>query len=424
MLNRKSGITVVLSFILLAALLSGCVFGDLSATESRIVVLWHTFTGAEADALQVLTDSFNAENTGNIVLIVEYQRNIIEKLASTSPEHHPDMIVVWPEDVPVYMQQGLTSTSEAFAALLQEEWADLLPMALSLYTVNGQIQALPLGLATYLLYYNVDWLGDLGYTANTSTWEELRRMACAATDPVSGQMGIGVPAQASILLALLTSGGSTIVDSNGMYQFSDDAGIASVSMLNEILGNICGFVYDERDVGLRNISSGALAMIIESSLRLPQVEQAVVNGRNFSLNATLLPGVGLPKHTLWYGPGLMLTTSEPARHEAALNVIAWFLEPDIQVAWGEMTEYLPVRRSLLEAQRQVIADNAVRAQLLDIALQSADSGAWVAWPRYANTMTCRAALLRTLLALGADPMPEASIKAVETACNAGVRGAP
>ena len=33
-------------------------------------------------------------------------------------------------------------------------------MAEALYTVDGRLQALPLGLVTYLLYYNTDWMSD------------------------------------------------------------------------------------------------------------------------------------------------------------------------------------------------------------------------------------------------------------------------
>jgi ABC-type glycerol-3-phosphate transport system substrate-binding protein len=268
--------------------------------EAQIVILWHTFRGAEAAALQALTDQFNAEHRGKIILITEYQHNILTKLTTAPPSSRPDLVIVWPEEVSAYMDAGLTVPWSAWPDALHAEQLDMLPMGAALYTVKGEIQALPLGLATYVLYYNADWLSDLGFTASRATWTELQGAACAATDPTGGQVGLGLPAEPAVLLSLLTSAGAQIADEAGFYQFADANGLTLAGSLNEILGGLCAYVYDEPTEGAARLSSSSLAMMVESSLNWASVEQAVLEGRNFSLALSPPAGPTGPGRTLWY----------------------------------------------------------------------------------------------------------------------------
>lgn len=424
MTHKKTALTRITTVLLVTVLLAGCApfLPELpTPAEKQIIVLWHTFTGAESEALQALTDRFNDENAQNIVLITEYQKDIHAKLADTTPDHRPDLLIVWPKDLQTYIKDGLIGASPLLSPDVRRERADLLPMAEALYTVNGTLQALPLGLMTYLLYYNVDWLGDLGYDPATATWEDLSRTACAATNPLRGQIGLGLPAQPSAFLALLTSGGAEITGVDGYYNFADEAGIKTAATINEILGGGCGIVYDDVSAGTARLSHSSLAMMLESSMRLVHVEQAVADGRNFRLDVSALPGPAGPGPTLWYGPGMVVIAPEGDRRDAALSALGWFFSVDAQADWRAATHYLPVRRSLIEA-RLDEEISPVEAQLLRITLDAANNGSWVAWPPHTNDMACRASLLRGLLSLKdgtTDPGAYTSIAV--TACNTGVR---
>ena len=72
--RRRVGMIVVLA--LLTALAGGC--DMVPEQERQILVLWHTLTGAEATALEVLTDQFNTENPWRLVLVTEFQDNLLE----------------------------------------------------------------------------------------------------------------------------------------------------------------------------------------------------------------------------------------------------------------------------------------------------------------------------------------------------------
>ncbi len=424
-MRHKTQIAFQWILALLVTLMTGCTSLAVEPTvlpEKQIVVLWHTFSGAESKALQVLTDQFNAENTWDIILITEYQQDIITKIAATAAEHRPDLVIVWPKDMQDYITSGLIGAAPDLSSAIRRERADLLPMASALYTVNGTMQALPLGLITYLMYYNVDWLGDLGYTPAAGTWDDWQRTVCAATNPLGGQAGVGLPAHASSLLSLLTSGGSEIVGADGYYNFADKAGIQTATVLNAVLGGACGIVHNDVDTGVARFSHSSLAMLIESSMRLEEIEQAVINGRNFKLGLTALPGPSGPGPTLWHGPGMVVIAPEGARRDAALSVLGWFFSSEAQSIWSAATNYLPVRRSLIEA--RLTAENLpeVEGRLLQITLAAADNGTWVAWPRHTDNMACRASLLRGLLSLKeSTTTPGAYIDISVTACNTGVK---
>lgn len=417
--RRWVGLVAVLA--LLTALASGC--DTVPEQERQILVLWHTLTGAEATALEVLTDQFNAENPWRLVLVTEYQDNLLEKL-QVAPDHRPDLITLWSADLAAYVALGMVGAVPSQSAEIQKSWSDFLPMAGALYQSNGVPQALPLGLATYLSYSNSEWLGDLGYDAAEATWEDFRRTVCAATDPTRGQIGVGMPARSSIFLAFLAASGSQIVGTDGYYAFSDVPGHEAAALLKTVLSGNCGLAYEDREVGIERLGRSSMAMVIESSESLLQIEQSILSGRNFDLAINPIPGPDGPGVTLWYGPGLMVTAPDIVRQEAALQAMAWFLSPEAQRTWGATTRYLPIRRSVIELELEEVGQTpagALSAELWSLALDAADQGTWVAWPEATNRITCRASLLRGLLAL---QHPEADavayVDTAVTACNTGV----
>jgi len=417
--RRWVGLVAVLA--LLTALASGC--DTVPEQERQILVLWHTLTGAEATALEVLTDQFNAENPWRLVLVTEYQDNLLEKL-QVAPDHRPDLITLWSADLAAYAALGMVGAVPSQSAEIQKSWSDFLPMAGALYQSDGVPQALPLGLATYLSYSNSEWLGDLGYDAAEATWEDFRRTVCAATDPTRGQIGVGMPARSSIFLAFLAASGSQIVGTDGYYAFSDVPGHEAAALLKTVLSGNCGLAYEDREVGIERLGRSSMAMVIESSESLLQIEQSILSGRNFDLAINPIPGPDGPGVTLWYGPGLMVTAPDIVRQEAALQAMAWFLSPEAQRTWGATTRYLPIRRSVIELELEEVGQTpagALSAELWSLALDAADQGTWVAWPEATNRITCRASLLRGLLAL---QHPEANavayVDTAVTACNTGV----
>ena len=414
----------ILRIILIAILLTGCAVQPPppESESSEIVVLWHTFTGREARAIEQMTDRFNAANPWNLVLVTEYQEGLPDKFAETK-DRRPDLITLWPRELQAYHKMGVTAANLYTSPEMRRVRGSLLPMAEELYTLDGSTQAIPLGLMTYLLYYNEDWVRNLGYEVSNTDREMIRSAACAATDPLERQEGLGMPARADTLLVWLAAGGAKITNANGAFGFADDPGKATMTWLHTIIEGNCARVHQDWVAGQTLLGQGAMAMIVESSLNYSEVADAVSRGQNFPIGVSPLPGPEGIGPTLWYGPGLAVTASEPERQAAAFRVMAWFLSDEAQALWGDMTPYIPVRRpTIANALTEERLTNELERKIWSIALQTTKDRTWVTWPHATYHRTCRASLLRSLLALGTDNAdPIAYVNAAVTSCNTSLR---
>jgi ABC-type glycerol-3-phosphate transport system substrate-binding protein len=396
--------------------LAGCIPLPTDKVEKQIVVLWHNYVGVEAEALQSIADTFNAENKWNLVLITEYQQDLFNKV-QVAPDSRPDLVTIQPEDLPAYMALGLIGAGPEQSTVFRQDQDDMLPMAAALYKVDGVMRALPLGLQTYVMYANREWLLDLGYPLENASWQDLQRVACAATELQGGQVGLGIPARPASLLAFLTASGAQIVDEDGFYTFADQQGLATADLLYELLAGECAVVYNDWDIGPVRLSKSSMAVIVESSNSLKEIEDAVAKGRNFFLSVSALAGPTGTGSSLWLGPGLAIVSSDANREENALRVMDWFYGKNAQELWSQQTAYLPTRRSMIEDELST-GENPARNLLLEVVLETDSRGSWVSWPLFTNRMACRASLLRAMLFLGErDSEPRAYINTAATACN-------
>ncbi len=400
---------------LLLNLLLGCSTASIenpTVGRKRLVILWHPFTDARQDALLALGDRFNAENASGLTLIIEYHPNMLTLLPMTSPEQRPDLVVTTPQDAQIYARRGITALSP------EQTPDDLLPMGRALFTVDGALQALPLGLATYLLYTNDNWLRDIGYSPGTAILEDLRLSTCRATDLASGQVGLGLPSQPGVLLALLTAGEASIIGDDGLFHFDDPAGTRLGAVIKEGVRAACIRTVAIPADGVAQFSDSTMAMLVESSLSRRGIENAVAAESNFTLGLGRLPGPTGPGATLWYGIGIIPTQPNGPRHDAAQVVLEWLLQPEAQIAWAEKTHYLPVRNSSIAAQLAALAvDAAIERELLQLTLQAADNGAWAIWPVQAQGQNCRAALVNALAALNSELPAHEVLQSAMTTCN-------
>jgi ABC-type glycerol-3-phosphate transport system substrate-binding protein len=297
--------------------------------------------------------------------------------------------------------------------------ADLLPMARALYTADGAVRALPLGLATYVLYYNSDWSRDLGYDAEEATLTGLREAACAATNVEGGQLGLGIPSQPGVFLSLLATGGSSLSDAAGSLRLSQEATVNAGNVMRALFDEGCGALFEVPRESVQQFGTSTLAFLGGSTLQRARVEATVAAESNFSPAVAPLPGLQEAGVSLWYGPGLLLLAPPGPRRDAALEVMGWLMEPEAQIAWDEATQYLPVRRSLVAQRLAEEGDlRPIESGLLDLALSAADEGRWGVLPASAmSDADCRTALVRGMLDLSRGQSAEEVLQRVGQVCD-------
>ena len=399
----------------LLVVLTGCSFaGSQASHDLQIVVLWHTLHGAQEKALHALSDNFNQAHPAGPVLLVERQENSYAKLTATSPVHYPDLIVISPAELEQYATLTANTPRLSLPANLQR---DLLPMAAELYQHEGELRAFPLGLTTYLLYYNQEWIKDLGYAVEEATLTDLQQAACAATDIQEGQIGLGIPAQPGALLSLLAADNQPLTDENNQYQLRNRVEEELTTSMHNLLRQGCGRFYELSQKGIVQFSNSKMALLLASSQQYREIEEAIGTKRDFSINTMALPGQAGPGATLWHGPALFSLAPAGKRHQAAQTVATWLLSAEAQTLWSKQTQYLPVRRSLLVNRLAERETSAVEQSLIQLLLTSADEEKWVPWPPRTREATCRAALVRGLFDLNTDKSSPELLEAVERACN-------
>jgi multiple sugar transport system substrate-binding protein len=89
-----------------------------------------------------------------------------------------------------------------------------------------------------MLFYRKDWLAEAGFTEAPKTWDELQKVAIAITDPAKNRYGYGMRAGdlfgAAVLLAVIYSFGSDIVDAQGKPALDRDMTIEAVTYYSEL----------------------------------------------------------------------------------------------------------------------------------------------------------------------------------------------
>jgi len=291
-------------------------------------------------------------------------------------------------------------------------------MGRALFTVKGTLQALPLGLATYVLYTNDNWLRDIGYTPATAVLEDLRLSTCRATDLASGQVGLGLPSQPGVSLALLAAGEASLIGEDGYYHFDDPAGTRLSAIIKEGMRAACIRTFALPAEGVTQFSDSAMAMLIESSLNRREIEAAVAAKSNFTLGVTRLPGPTGPGAMLWYGVGIFATQTAEPQHPAAGVVLDWLLQAEAQALWTAKTQYLPVRAGGITAQLAALpAEATIERALLELTREVAANGAWTIWPPQAYGATCRAALVQALTALNTELPAHEALQEAVAGCN-------
>ncbi len=416
------------------------IYGDLERLDPRgqIVVVWHARTHAQQALLHQLVDRFNATNPWRITVLPE-------SLGGSGPLEAALREAVALGRVPTLAEAGATQTAELAASgalapldyyVLSPRWG-YAPAALGDYAPAvlagtylpelGAHYGWPLERSTDVLFYNAEWLAELGYSAPPATWEELATVACAAAArPFSDAKGGGSPvglafvAEARSFVTLLHGQGGSVLSPDGSaYTFGSPEGQATLANLVDLVGRGCASAMDR--AGARDaFGSGHALVVLEAVHRMPAYEQAVGRGAAFEWGITPPPrgtAEGRAVLTL-YGPNVAVFRTTPEAQLAAWLFIRWMSEPQQHAQWVAASRRLPCRSAAVPHMSAAFAaDPAYERAVRLLALASATEPAVVG---YARCQPAIEAMLRNSLA-GQDPQGELSIAL--NACHISLREA-
>ncbi|WP_418647070.1 extracellular solute-binding protein [Thauera butanivorans] len=352
--------TTVIAF---AALLSGAAMPAAQADAGLQIQLFHRLPESKAAALQELVERFNAqEKSARVVLSDEDWRSA-----------SPHMLILEGEDEEAFVAGK--PRYKALHALMKDAGVPLQtlrpPAMMTRTPVNakGQLLALPVGLSTPVLFLNREALRKAGVNADApsvATWFELQETlgrladtghACPYTVAEPGRVmveNLSAWHNQPVTKAQGKGKAQTMAPSfNGMFQVKHVAMMASWSRARYL------HIFEQNSEAEQRFASGDCAVIAAPSSswadfrRQGKVDVAV----------SRLPYYddfpGAPQNTIADGPALWASAGKkPAEYKAVARFIAFWLQPQNQVAWQRETGYLPLNRAgLLASTSELLGDD-------------------------------------------------------------------
>ena len=348
-------------------------------TPASEIVWWHQHTGAAREAaLKQIVDGFNdtvgAEH--GVHLTAEYSggySDIFTKmLALLNTSDVPDIVVAYQNQVATYqladaMFDMNTIIDDPIYGMSKEDQADFIPAFFEqdVFPLYGNQR---LGLAPNrsmeVMYYNLEWLQEMGYDGPPTTPEQFKEMACKAVEqPFSKSkgdtsMGYQLSIDTSRFASWTFAFGGNIYDAEtNQYTLNSPEAVAAFEFLQDLFDSGCATLVSENYGDQTDFGNGALLFTVASSSGLSYYPNVVKEGADFEWSVGALPNVtGTPKQNV-YGASVSIPKSTPERELAAWLFLKYYTQPDIQQIWAEASGYYPVRQSTADMMTDYMAAN-------------------------------------------------------------------
>jgi multiple sugar transport system substrate-binding protein/sn-glycerol 3-phosphate transport system substrate-binding protein len=345
----------------------------LDQVQIRVLHPWTEDTGI---LMTRLVDQFNQTNQWGIFVIEiapgsaglvqeKYRELLLDELA-------PDVLVVSPAQLlrsdALYgniLDLNPYLLSAKFG-LFPEEQEDFLPVFWNESVVQGKRFGIPAQRTTEMLFYNVTWAKELGFTNPPSTWANFRQQVCAAnaskrkdTDPLDdGLGGWIINTNALTTLSWLRTFGSDPLDKTNPRFLSVKSEEAFNALL-KLSTDSCGWLsrlpqpYDyftNRHALLYSGSMQDLLIQTHTNARLESEDEWIVipyptgEGESFVLTEGIDYGI---------------TASTDERQLAAWLFVRWLSSPNQQAWFLRNSGTLPLGEAVLPMVSDLVEDYPV-----------------------------------------------------------------
>ncbi len=328
-------------------------------TKKTLVIYWHNRPQADQDFLQGMLDEFNKSNPYGITAEAEIAgasyNDVYSKVsAAIQAGQPPSMSVAYQNQAAFYRGQDavidltpfINSSKYGLSAADKQDYFQAFLDSDKNPQFSGEILGFPTQRSMEVMYFNMDWLNKLGYTAPPTDWAQFEEIACKASQE-SGKYGWAFRHDASNFASQVFSRGGRILAADGSsYVFDSQAGADTLAMIQRLFDKKCAVEIptSERYGEQNRFSNGQVLFVIASSSGLPFYADTVSKGANFKWDIAMLPNTGKPAVNL-YGASISVYKTTPEQELASWLVIKFLGEKEQTSRWAIQTGYLPVRQS-------------------------------------------------------------------------------
>ncbi len=350
------------------------------------VIFWHQHTRSREEELNRIIDDFNQTNPWGITVIGEYAgsyEDIYNKMITGIVGNLvPDLVVAYQSQAASYMlADGLvdieTYINHPEYGLNEEDRADFIE---GIYNsdYNAQFDNKRLGFppnrSMEVLYYNIDWLRELGYEAPPRTWEEFADMIIAATDEEEGTYGLPISPDASNIFAqIISRGGDGYLDASGVgYEFDIPEFRDAVVWMKNLYDRGAARKISERYGNQTDFANSFTPFSMGSTSGIPYYQAAIdaSDRGTFNWSVAYFPYTTAEPVMDMYGASVSIPRTGPEKQLAAWLFVKHYTSPEIQKKWSEVSGYFPVRSSVRDGMGDYIAGNSQYGDAFDILLNS------------------------------------------------------
>jgi multiple sugar transport system substrate-binding protein/sn-glycerol 3-phosphate transport system substrate-binding protein len=331
------------------------------------VVYWHNRAQKDQDLLQSMLDEFTKTNPYGIKARAEIAgasyNDVYNKVsAAIQANQPPDMSVAYQNQAAFYRAQGAVIDLTPFQAskkygLSDADLKDYYKTFID-SDANPQFKGEKLGFPTQrsmeVMFYNADWLKQLGYNEPPKDWKTFEEICKKASDPAKNKYGFAFRHDASNFASQVFSRGGRILAEDGQsYVFNSQAGVDTIAMLQRMFKDKSAVEIptSERYGEQNRFGAGDVLFVFASNSGLQFYQETVDKGGKFKWDIALLPNTGKPAVNL-YGASISIYKTTPEKELASWLVVKYLGEAKQTAAWAKATGYLPVRAS---AKDEVVA---------------------------------------------------------------------
>jgi multiple sugar transport system substrate-binding protein len=374
------------------------------ALRGVTVTVWHGWDGKSAALFAQMAAEFSLTNRWGIQVQVVAQRNLAllaeaVEAAFKTPEH-PDLVVALPEQAQVWEAQKLVTDLTPYIAQpdfgLSEAEINDIPAAFWKQSNLGQTRmGVPAARTARVLFYNVTFARELGFTTPPQTADEFHKQACAAnaswkTDADETNDGYGgwvldnpvsdADAPWTAYAWLKAFKGDVYAD--GEYRFDTPENRSALEFLTQLRRDGCAWL-STAPTNYEPLTNRK-ALFAAGSLGDLAAQQLAFAGSTDQW--TVIPFPGDERVIMTYGPDYVVLKSSEVRQLASWLFVRWMLEPENQARWTHETGLFPVRSSAMAALQDILSNNPQWAAAADLIPQART------YPQVASWRTARLVL--------------------------------
>jgi len=389
----------------------------------QTITYWHNFTRSRAETLNGFINSFNETNPYGIVVEGVNKGPLNEVFDATQlvlgTGEAPNLVVGYQNNSAAYLDQSPASVLDLSSLMTSESWgfteeerADITQPFLAGDQFNGGQYGLSPNRSMAVMYYNADWLDQLGYSEPPGTPEAFRETACSAVENpyfTTPPIGYAVHTEASILASWAFAFGGDIYDrETAKYTYDSPQVIEAARFLQSLVEEGCATLITEAFADQDAFTAGQALFTVGTSAGIPFYDSAAT----FEWSVAAVPHSTPDPVQNVYGPSVIILHSTPEQELASWLFLKYLIQPEILVEWSTATAYFPLTSSAAEQ----LTDYRATYPPYDAALKLAEYGK--AEPATANYEQVRSLVSDAMLAVLRGEDAEEILSNLNIAANA------